>query len=84
MTEQEAEKRLEELYLALKYSSQVSGLLTVGERIMVNQERAALYRVLDPESDVTEPPYEVSAEIEEKITNLNVERIRTRWRPQFF
>lgn len=41
------EQRLDELYTALVYSREKTALLTTGERICVNQERAALYRLLE-------------------------------------
>ncbi len=36
--------RLEKLHLALQYSSEKTAMLSIGERIMINQERGHLLR----------------------------------------
>ncbi|RWX00949.1 hypothetical protein [Flavobacterium cerinum] len=75
--------QLEELQLVLQYSSEHATLeisLTVGERIMVNQERAALFRALDGiKTDFTQ-----SVTIITKINRMLYLIERTDWKPKIY
>lgn len=47
MNQTEKVERLQLLYMALQYSSQVVEFLTPGQRILINQERASLLHALN-------------------------------------
>lgn len=69
---------LDELHTALQYSTEHPDLatsLTTGERIMVNQQRAALFRALDGQ------PYqfEQAQTIQEKLNRIQYLIARTKW-----
>ena len=70
-------KELDELHLVLQYSSEKTAMLTAGERIMINQERASLFRALagHPTS------FEQSEGVEKKKQEILMLIKRTRWEP---
>ncbi|GGB82704.1 hypothetical protein GCM10007424_23420 [Flavobacterium suaedae] len=75
--------RLAELHIALQWSTQhatmeVSTALTVGERIMVNQERAALFRELENDAK----NFKQSPTVEEKVTGILYLIKRMNWQPK--
>lgn len=80
MNQKEIENRLDILHLVLQYSSQKSPVLTTGERIVINQERGALFRYMEDET-VDLEPYKVSSLIEGKIAFILEEIERCEWTP---
>lgn len=72
---------LEELHTALQYSSEhpdLSTSYTIGERIMINQQRAALFRAMEGQ------PYQFiqSPEILNKTIRIHYLIERTNWVPK--
>ncbi len=64
MNQDEIIYRLDLLYTALQFSTQEKAMFTVGERIMINQERGALLYCLTCSNT---PLHPVSDVIEQKI-----------------
>lgn len=73
---------LQELHLVLQWST-VHELhdtaLTVGERIMINQQRAALFRALEGEPAA----FQQSPEIQSKLIRIQYLIQRTKWVPNY-
>ena len=68
---------LEELHLILQYSREKTAMLSAGERIMINQERASLFRAL-----AGHPTSFVQSEVvEQKKQEILMLIKRTRWEP---
>lgn len=79
--EDEIIKRLMLLHTVLQWSTVHPGLevtLTVGERIMVNQERGALFRELENEPH----NFVQSHTVEAKITRIEYLIKRHNWKPK--
>lgn len=73
-------KELEELMLVLQWSTahpELETALTTGERIMVNQQRAALFRALDGQHS----GFIQSPGVQQKITRITYLIKRTHWVP---
>jgi len=69
-------ERLELLFTILQYTTIKTDVLTAGERICINMERASLFELLDFNAGLREMAdcrnYKVSPEIEKKIqSNIN-------------
>lgn len=58
--------RLDLLFSCLIFCSEVEPIFKPGERICINQERAALYAIINQTPD-ERSPYQVSETIEQKI-----------------
>lgn len=72
--------RLDDLMLVLQWSTAhplLETALTAGQRIAVNQERAALFRALDGQHS----GFVQATEVEEKITRILYLIQRTKWVP---
>lgn len=75
---EEIQDRLAFLHLCLQYSNQNKNILTVYERIIVNQERGQLLRELElPSSDLRRVPKVLEAKLQQinKLTEQN------QWKP---
>ncbi len=68
MRKEAIKERLYLLFLVLQYASEKTAMLTTGERIMINQERAQLFHELDYPLIPARP---VSEEIEQKIKKID-------------
>jgi hypothetical protein len=68
MNENTIRTRLQVLFTALQYSSEKTAMLTISERILINQERAHWMRELDDPS--TAKNYEQTGTINRKINNI--------------
>ena len=71
--------KLELLEMVLRYDSEKKGKFTIGERIMINQERAHMYR--QTEDDELEY-YTQSPEIETKIYQCLAQIRQENWKPK--
>lgn len=77
---EQIEVKLGELHLALIYSNEhehLECILTPHERILVNQERAHLYRVLDGKP----PNFVQRPQVQNKIIRILYLIERTNWQP---
>lgn len=72
-------RRINYLFWALKFSSEVHALLTTGERIMINQERSDLYQSLSAPIEVRTVP----REIEDKLKELHRLMKVYKWVPNY-
>ncbi|RWX03393.1 hypothetical protein [Flavobacterium cerinum] len=69
---------LDQLMLILQYSSEKTAMLSTGERIMINQERAALFRALAGETI----GFLQTPEIEQKKNSILKLINRSNWKPK--
>lgn len=70
--------RIEQLELVLQYDTKTKGKFTVGERIMINQERAHIFQQMQND-DLDD--YEQTTVIEAKIYRCLAEIRETKWKP---
>jgi hypothetical protein len=71
--------RIEQLEMVLRYDSETKQNFTVGERIMINQERGNIYRQTE-DSEIED--YEQTIEIENKIYQCLAQIRQTNWKPK--
>lgn len=83
MDKTQMQQRAAALFFALQFSSKTKQILKVGERMMVNQERAQILYVLGlPEKQQNAVKLRpVSATIEAKLTEINRLMAVYDWRP---
>lgn len=79
MSEAAIDDRLDVLHSALVFSREISGTLSVGERIVVNQERGRLQSIRFGHAV---EPLPVPAHIESKIIEIQRLIERYKWQPQ--
>jgi hypothetical protein len=73
------QERQDALELVLKYTREKTAILSVGERIMINQERANLYRQMeDSEIEYYEQPIEIETKIYQCLAQIR----QTNWKPK--
>lgn len=78
MRTEEIHNRLAFLYLCLQYSSQQQELLTVYDRMYINQERGQLLNELDYPKTIPRP---VPEAIEAKLQQIKVLIAKYNWQP---
>lgn len=78
MRSEAIENRLHLLHLCLKYSSQKQELLTVLDRMLINQERSQLLKELDAPNTEPRP---VPENVEAKLTEIQNRIELLNWKP---
>ncbi|WP_417366825.1 hypothetical protein [Flavobacterium beibuense] len=70
-------EELDDLFLALQYAGEKTAMLTTGERICVNQQRASLFRILDGH----ETSFVQSPTVQKKVADILHLIDKTDWEP---
>jgi hypothetical protein len=78
---EEINDRFVDLTKVLIYTREKTALLTVGEKILIHQERAYLLNQNNVPELQTIRAYKVPEQIEKKIQNIINLIIKTRWTP---